>query len=45
MVLTKQTCIAGGVVSGEVILNFPLLQQEQIDEVYIKFKGSIYAYA
>ena len=45
MVLAKQTSIAGGVVSGKVILDFLLLQQEQIDEVYLKFKGSVYTYA
>lgn len=45
IVLEKRTCIAGGAVSGEVILNFPLMQQEQIDEVYLKFKGSVYTYA
>ena len=45
VVLTSQSCVAGGTVSGEVILNYPLLQQEQIDEVYLKFKGSVYTYA
>ncbi|EPS98298.1 hypothetical protein FOMPIDRAFT_1031598 [Fomitopsis schrenkii] len=44
IVLEKRTCIAGGAVSGEVILNFPLMQQEQIDEVYLKFKGSVYTF-
>ena len=29
---------------GNVILNFPLLQKEQIEEVHIKFRGTVYTY-
>ena len=39
----KQHC-AGGHVCGEVIINFRLLQENQIEEVHVKLHGAIHTY-
>jgi len=42
--LSNHTCIAGGTISGACILNFPWLHQQQIEEVHLNFRGSVYTF-
>ncbi|KAL6306459.1 hypothetical protein BKA93DRAFT_729648 [Sparassis latifolia] len=38
---SRQLCVAGGTVQGEVELNFPLAQEDDIEEVHVKLSGSV----
>lgn len=40
----RQVYVAGGSVQGTVQLHFPLIQDQQIEEVHVKLRGSAYTY-
>lgn len=44
LVLDPVLRVAGEDIKGEVCLDFRLLQKTSLDEVYIKFRGSIFTY-
>ncbi|OBZ65612.1 hypothetical protein A0H81_14406 [Grifola frondosa] len=43
--ITPALFVAGGPVEGEVVLDFPLVQEEEIEEIVVKLRGSIRIYA
>lgn len=42
--IPRQVYVAGGGVQGTVQLHFPLIQDQQIEEVHVKLRGSAYTY-
>jgi len=42
LTVANQIRVAGSNLSGEVELNFPLIQEEQLEEVHVKLRGSVY---
>ena len=45
LVLSPHLRVAGEAVEGEAQLYFPRLMEEEISEVQIKFRGSLFTYA